>query len=54
MLLMHAVDLYWLVMPVLHPEGVHVVCRTSRISSPWAGFSSARSFWLMLAAPLVP
>ena len=54
LLLMHGVDLYWLVMPALHPEGVAVSALDVAAFLAIGGFFSAVVSFLMLGSPLVP
>jgi len=53
-LLMHAVDLYWLVMPSLHPEGVAFGALDVAAFVAVGGIFFAVLSWLMLGSPLVP
>jgi len=53
-LAMHFVDLYWLVMPTLHPEGVRPsILDVAAFVAIGGGFVAAAS-WLMRREPLVP
>lgn len=54
LLLMHGVDLYWLVMPSLHPEGVALGSLDIATFLAVGGFFVAVVSWLMLGSPLVP
>ena len=54
MLLMHAVDLHWLIMPALHPSGVNIGLLDIASFVAVGGFFVAVVGWLMLGSPLVP
>ena len=54
LLLMHGVDLYWLVMPALHPEGVGLGLLDVSTFLAVGGFFIAVVSWLMLGSPLIP
>jgi hypothetical protein len=54
LLLMHGVDLYWLIMPALHPHGVGVGLSDAAAFVAVGGFFVAVLSWLMLGSPLVP
>jgi len=54
MLSMHAVDLYWLIMPSMHPEGVHIGLLDIAAFLAVGGFFVAACSWLMVGSPLVP
>jgi hypothetical protein len=53
-LLMHGVDLYWLVMPSLHPAGVGFGALDVAAFVAVGGIFFAVLTWLMLGSPLVP
>ena len=54
LLVMHGVDLYWLVMPALHPLGVSIGPLDVATFLAVGGFFVAVVSWLMLGSPLVP
>jgi hypothetical protein len=54
LLLMHGIDLYWLVMPALHPEGVRLGLLDVSTFLAVGGFFIAVVSWMMLGSPLVP
>ncbi len=54
MLLMHLLDVTWLVMPVLHPKGVHFGNADLAALAAVGGLFVAAFGWLSLGAPLVP
>ena len=54
LLLMHGVDLYWLVMPTMHPGGVSIGALDVASFLAVGGFFVAVVSWLMLGSPLVP
>ena len=54
LLLMHGVDLYWLVMPTMHPDGVSIGALDVTSFLAVGGFFVAVVSWLMLGSPLVP
>jgi hypothetical protein len=54
LLLMHFVDLYWLVMPAMHPEGVAVGVLDVTTFLAVGGFFTAAVSYLMAGSPLVP
>ena len=54
MLAMHAVDLYWLIMPVLHPHGVAVTGLDVAAFVAVGGLFFGAVSWMMLGSPLVP
>jgi len=54
MLAMHAVDIYWLVMPVLHPAGVSISLLDVAAFLGVGGLFFGAVGRMMLAAPLVP
>ena len=51
---MHGVDLYWLVMPALHPEGISIGALDVATFLAVGGFFFAAVSFLMLGSPLVP
>jgi hypothetical protein len=53
-LLMHFVDIYWLVMPSLHPEGVRFGLLDVTAFVAVGGFFLAVAGWMMTREPLVP
>lgn len=54
LLLMHFVDLYWLVMPVLHPEGLRPSALDAAAFLAVGGCFVAASSWLLTRRALVP
>jgi hypothetical protein len=54
LLLMHFVDLYWQVMPTLHPEGLRPSLLDVAAFLAVGGCFVAAVSWLMLRQPLVP
>jgi hypothetical protein len=54
LLAMHFVDLYWQVMPTLHPEGVRVSALDIAAFFAVGGAFVAASSWLMRRQALVP
>ena len=54
LLLMHGVDLYWLVMPAMHPSGVALRLLDGTTFLAVGGFFVAAVSWLTLGSPLVP
>jgi hypothetical protein len=54
LLLMNFLDLYWLVMPSLHPGGVHVTLLDLTTLAAVGGAFVGSAAWLMRRAPLVP
>jgi hypothetical protein len=54
LLMMHGVDLYWLVMPAMHPGGVSIGLLDVTTFLAVGGFFFAVLSWLMLGSPLVP
>jgi hypothetical protein len=54
MLAMHAVDVYWLIMPTLHPKGVVLGLADVSAFLAVGGLFFAVVSWMMLGSPLVP
>ncbi len=54
MLAMHLVDIYWLVMPALHPHGAHLGLLDVAAFTAVFGLFLGGSAWLAMEAPLVP
>jgi len=54
MLAMHAVDVYWLVMPLMHPHGVSISGLDIAAFLAIGGLFVGLVAWMMLRAPLVP
>jgi hypothetical protein len=54
LLTMHFVDLYWLVMPALHPEGVRISALDAAAFLAVGGCFVAAAGWLMRRQALVP
>jgi hypothetical protein len=54
LIVMHGVDLYWLVMPELHPQGVSLKALDVSTFLAVGGFFVAVVSFLMLGSPLVP
>jgi hypothetical protein len=54
LIVMHGVDLYWLVMPALHPQGVAFCMLDVASFLTVGGFFFAGVTFLMLGSPLVP
>jgi hypothetical protein len=54
MLAMHLVDIYWLVMPALHPEGVAISLLDVAAFLAVGGFFVGAVTWMMQGSPLVP
>jgi hypothetical protein len=54
MLAMHWVDVYWLVMPALHPEGVTISWLDVAALLAVGGWFLAGLSWMMQGSPLVP
>jgi hypothetical protein len=54
MLAMHAVDVYWLIMPVLHPHGASISLLDIAAFFAVGGLFVGALSWLMLGSPLVP
>lgn len=54
MLAMHLVDVYWLVMPALHPKGVAISLLDVAAFLAVGGWFVAALSWMMLGSPLVP
>jgi hypothetical protein len=54
MLAMHAVDVYWLVMPVQRPAGMALGLADVGAFLAIGGFFVAAVGWMMLGAPLIP
>jgi hypothetical protein len=54
MLLMHAVDIYWLVMPLMHPEGISIAWLDVFAFLAVGGAFVGALGWMMRGSPLVP
>jgi hypothetical protein len=54
MLAMHAVDMYWLIMPLHHPSGVAIGLADISAFLAVGGSFFAVVSWMMLGSPLVP
>lgn len=54
MLAMHALDVYWLVMPAMHPHGVAIGLVDVAAFLAVGGLFVGALGWMMLGAPLVP
>lgn len=54
LLAMHALDVYWLVLPALHPAGIHVSWLDAASLVMVVGFATAASAWRASRRPLLP